>query len=128
MDGQAFLRETAALIASGWCTGAGARNSLGVAVEPFDESAIAWSLRGALAVVAEWPDTENDALRDALWGISGVIPDQELDGWNDATGRTQDDTLQMLAHADQPQGEPTAGLRPVARHLAPPPYSATYCS
>ena len=99
MDGQAFLRETAALIATGWCAGAGARNDLGGAVDPFDQSATAWSLRGALAVVAERPDAEAHALRDALWGISGVIPDQELDGWNDAAGRTQDDTLQMLAHA-----------------------------
>ena len=99
MDGQAFLRETAALIARGWCAGADACNSLGVAVEPFDESATTWSLRGALAVVAERPDADGTALRDALWGISGVIPDQELDGWNDAAGRTQDDTLQMLAHA-----------------------------
>lgn len=31
--------------------------------------------------------------------LSGVIDDWSLDGWNDAAGRTQDDTLQMLAHA-----------------------------
>lgn len=99
MDGDAFLRETAALIASGWCCGAEARNSSGAAVEADDPSATAWSLRGALAVVAERPEVEVDALRDALWGISGVIPDAELDGWNDAAGRTQADTLQMLARA-----------------------------
>lgn len=99
MDGQAFLRETAVLIASGWCCGAEARNGSGSAVEAFDRSATAWSLRGALAVVAERPDAEEGALRDALWGISGVIPDWELDNWNDAAGRTQEDTLQMLAHA-----------------------------
>ena len=99
MDGQAFLRETTALIASGWCCGAEARNGLGVAVEPFDRSANAWSLRGALALVCERSDAAHGALRDALWGISGVIDDWSLDGWNDAAGRTQDDTLQMLAHA-----------------------------
>lgn len=99
MDGHAFLRETAALIASGWCCGAEARNGSGAAVEADDPSATAWSLRGALSVVAERPDAEVDALRDAMWGISGVIPDSELDDWNDAAGRTQSDTLQMLAHA-----------------------------
>ncbi|HEY3576495.1 MAG TPA: hypothetical protein VGK68_00710 [Gaiellaceae bacterium] len=99
MDGHAFLRETAALIASGWCCGAEARNGSGAAVEADDPSATAWSLRGALSVVAERPDAEVDALRDAMWGISGVIPDSELDGWNDAVGRTQADTLQMLAQA-----------------------------
>ncbi|HEY3550522.1 MAG TPA: hypothetical protein VGK69_05665 [Gaiellaceae bacterium] len=99
MDGHAFLRETAALIASGWCCGAEARNSSGSAVEASDPSATAWSLRGALAVVSDRPDGGVDALRDALWGISGVIPDSELDGWNNAAGRTQGDTLQMLTHA-----------------------------
>ena len=34
-----------------------------------------------------------------MWGISGAIPDWELDGWNDAAGRTRGDTLQMLAQA-----------------------------
>ena len=99
MDGQAFLRETAALIASGWCSGAEARDASGSCVDVLDQSATAWSLRGALAVVAERTEAEEDALRDALWGISGVIPDWELDGWNDAAGRTQDDTLRMLAQA-----------------------------
>ena len=100
MDGQAFLRETAVLIASGWCCGAEARDGSGSAVDAFDPFATAWSLRGALAVVAERPDAEEGALRDALWGISGVIPDWELDGWNDTAGRTQDDALQMLACAE----------------------------
>lgn len=99
MDGRAFLRETAVLIASGWCRGAEARNRSGSAVEAVDHAATAWSLRGALAAVSQRPDAEADALRDALWGISGVIPDWELDGWNDAAGRTQADTLRMLAHA-----------------------------
>jgi hypothetical protein len=99
MDGQAFLRETAALIGRGWCCGAEARDRFGSAVEVADPSAAAWSLRGALALVSDRPDAEVDALREALWGISGVIPDSELDDWNDAAGRTQSDTLQMLAHA-----------------------------
>lgn len=84
------VRETTALIASGWCCGAEARTGLGVAVEPVDRSARAWSLRGALALVCERSDAADGALRDALWGISGVIDDWSLDGWNDAAGRTQD--------------------------------------
>lgn len=99
MDGNAFLREAAGLIANGWCRGAEARNGFGSAVPALDPSATAWSLRGALAVVSERRDADAAALRDALWGISGVIPDWELDGWNDAAGRTQGDTLEMLACA-----------------------------
>lgn len=99
MDGKAFLRETAVLIARGWCRGAEARNGSGSPVDASDPSATAWSLRGALAVVSDRPDAEANALRDALWGISGVISDSELDGWNDAAGRSQGDTLRMLANA-----------------------------
>lgn len=99
MDGHAFLRETAVLIARGWCCGAEARDGSGSAVDASDPAATAWSLRGALAVVSDRPDAEANALRDALWGISGVIPDSELDGWNDTAGRSQEDTLRMLYQA-----------------------------
>jgi hypothetical protein len=43
--------------------------------------------------------------RSALWGISGVIPDTSLDAWNDAPGRTQEDTLQMLGDAENTLNE-----------------------
>jgi hypothetical protein len=62
-------------------------------------TATAWSLLGALAAVSERPRSSESCLRDALWGISGVIPDWSLDAWNDADGRTQADTLRMLADA-----------------------------
>ena len=97
MDGQAFLRETAGLIESGWCRGAAARDCYGEAVEVSDPSATAWSLAGALAAVSERPDCHGTCLRDALWSIAGVIPDTSLDAWNDRAGRSE--TLQMLAHA-----------------------------
>lgn len=99
MDGQGFLRETAILIERGWCCGADARDHAGLAVAASDAGATQWSLIGALVAVSERPESDERALRDALWGISGVIPDSSLDGWNDASGRTQFDTLQMLAAA-----------------------------
>ena len=100
MDGQTFLRRTADLISSGWCRGAEARDHSGSPIEPSDPAAISWSLRGALAAVSERPDADEKTLRDALWGISGVIPDASLDVWNDAPGRTREDTLQMLNAAE----------------------------
>lgn len=99
MDGQAFLSETADLIESGWCRGADARDRRGRAVAASDPTATAWSLLGALVAISERPGCDGKSLRDALWGISGVIPDSSLDAWNDRSGRTQGETLRMLAHA-----------------------------
>lgn len=49
--------------------------------------------------------TDEKTLRDALWGISGVIPDASLDVWNDAPGRTQEQALQMLDDAESTLNE-----------------------
>lgn len=99
MNGHDVLHETAQLIHRGWCCGADARDRFGLAVAASDPTATAWSLPGALALVSERPDAGLAALTDALWGISGVIPDSSLAGWNDAPGRSQDETLRMLAGA-----------------------------
>ena len=100
MDGQAFLRETARLIGAGWCRDADARDSEGAAVGASDPSATAWSLLGALVAVSERLDGDTRALRDALWGITGVMPEASLDGWNNAHGRTQHAILRMLVDAE----------------------------
>ena len=105
MDGQTFLRRTADLISHGWCSGAEARDHSGAPIAASDPAATSWSLRGALAAVSAHPDTDERMLREALWGISGVIPDASLDAWNDAAGRTRDDTLQMLDEAENTLNE-----------------------
>lgn len=115
MNGHDFLRETKALIRQGWCRGADARDSAGNAVAAYDPAARSWSLTGALALVSERPDASLGALSDALWGISGVIPGSSLDGWNNAAGRSQSETLHMLVRAcasltEQPPPETTAQL------------------
>lgn len=107
MNGNDVLAETARLIRKGWCAGADARDCFGLAVAASDPAATAWSLPGALAVVSERPGVGPAALREALWGVSGVIADSSLEGWNDAPGRSQDETLRMLEGAsasltDQP--------------------------
>ena len=99
MDGHDILRETAGLIRQGWCRGADARDDAGNAVSAYATTARAWSLTGALAVVAEMPGASLVSLGDALWGISGVISDSVLDDWNNARGRKQTDVLQMLEHS-----------------------------
>jgi hypothetical protein len=105
VDGETFLRRTAYLISHGWCRGAVARDHSGSPIAPSDPAAISWSLLGALAAVSAQPDTNEKTLREALWGISGVIPDTSLDAWNDAPGRTQEDTLQMLGDAENTLSE-----------------------
>ena len=99
MSGQTVLRDTAELIQGGWCCGADARDCHGEAVTASDPDATAWSLLGALVAVSDRPGITSTDLREALWGISGVIPDHSLDGWNDAAGRTQGDALEMLDRA-----------------------------
>lgn len=99
VNGHDVLRETSALIEQGWCCGADARDCFGNAVRAGDPDATAWSLTSALAAVSERPDADLAALGEALWGISGVISDWSLDAWNDEPGRSQDDTLEMLASA-----------------------------
>ena len=115
MNGHDYLHETARLIRRGWCSGADARDRRGAAVPAADPAAVAWSLAGALAHVSERRDASLSALSDALWGISGVIPDSSLDAWNNASGRTQAATLHMLASAStslsrQPPPETTSQL------------------
>jgi hypothetical protein len=109
MNGHEFLHEAATLIGQGWCCGADARDCYGTAVAASDATATAWSLLGALALVSE--RAGSGALTDALWGISGVIPDWSLEDWNDAPGRSQKETLRMLANAstnlaEQPPPDP----------------------
>ena len=100
MSGQAFLRETAGLIQRGWCCGADARNCPGDEVSASHPAATSWSLLGALVAISERPDADTRALKEALWGISGVIPDASLNAWNNTHGRTQTDTLHMLTLAE----------------------------
>jgi hypothetical protein len=99
MNGHDVLRETATLIGQGWCRGADARDSFRSAVAASDPAATAWSLPGALALVSQRHEANLGALWDALWGISGVIPDWSLEDWNDASGRKQAHALRMLAGA-----------------------------
>ncbi|HKO29059.1 MAG TPA: hypothetical protein VJU80_16495 [Solirubrobacteraceae bacterium] len=99
MNGHDFLKETATVIRTGWCSGADARDSAGKAVPVHDPAARAWSLTAALALVSERSGASLSSLSDALWGISGVIPDWSLDAWNNAAGRSQTEALQMLDDA-----------------------------
>ena len=99
MNGHDVLREAATLIRAGWCCGADARDCLGIAVAASDPTAVSWSLVGALARVSDQRDADLGSLKAALWGISGVISDCSLEDWNDAPGRSQGETLRMLAGA-----------------------------
>jgi hypothetical protein len=97
MSGDDFLHETAAVIHAGWCSGADARDSSGRAVELHDREGLVAHRRSRPRLRAT--RRHSGRLGDALWGISGVIPDWSLDAWNNVAGRNQAETLEMLADA-----------------------------
>jgi hypothetical protein len=96
MDGDSVLRATSTLIRRGWCCGADARDDAGEAVDALDPAASAWSLAGALGVVALRDGVALEDVAHALAGLAVVVVDPSLDNWNDRPGRTQAETLDAL--------------------------------
>src|SRR3954447_738860 len=100
-----MLKYARALLATGWCQGAEARDENGEPVAPWDELAVSWSLRGALAAVTH--DAEADAVALGL-GLLALalalhVPTDELRAWNDDRRGTErdviaayDDALELL--------------------------------
>ncbi len=97
-----LLTRVQELVERGWCQGVDAIDSGGSAVKPWDPSAEAWSLLGAL--VCSWDELTEDGitfadLTIALDAIATFVPDSSLATWNDDTRRSQEDVLTMLRAA-----------------------------
>ena len=85
-----MLRFARALLATGWCQGAEARDEQGEAVDPQDETAESWSLTGAIkTVVSDVGDDNQEAEQLARTALAVVlaIPVEQLQSWNDSPQR-----------------------------------------
>jgi hypothetical protein len=97
--GEEFLLRAAELIARGWCKNALARDRYGRQVEPWSETAVAWSLLGAL--MKGWYDSEGrdfvafEAAYESLAQATGG----RLEEWNGARWRTAWHVLKAVERA-----------------------------
>jgi hypothetical protein len=103
--GHDMLAHARDLIASSWTQQADARDTHGVAVDPWDPAAVSWSVLGALVASYErlvWidgPCEALEALASACLVLSSVVHSNSLQQWNDMPGRTSGDVLGALDDA-----------------------------
>jgi hypothetical protein len=102
--GLTMLEIARQLVGSGWCQGADARNADGHEVDPWDPSAICWSLLGALVAALE-REAERagtlalEHLAAALSALADVLFASSLVDWNDSPDRSQQEVVDLLAEA-----------------------------
>jgi hypothetical protein len=89
------------LVLSGWCQDVDARAADGAEVQPWQATAVAWSLLGSLvAALEEAADHGRELplgyLAAALRELANFVDDDSLAGWNDDDDRTQADVAATL--------------------------------
>jgi hypothetical protein len=99
-----LLRRACELVRSGWSQHADARTAEGAEAQPWRETAVAWSLLGALVAALEERSDRGrelplDDLAAALNELAEVIDDDSLAHWNDEPSRTKDDVTGALEAA-----------------------------
>jgi hypothetical protein len=99
-----LLQRACDLVRSGWSQHADARSAEGVEAEPWQETAVAWSLLGALVAALEERsdrgcDLPLEDLAAALNELAERVDDDSLTNWNDEPGRTHDDVVETLEAA-----------------------------
>ena len=99
-----LLHGACELVRSGWSQHADARSAEGVPVQPWQKSAVAWSLLGALVATLEQRsdhgrDLPLDHLAAALNELAKLIDDDSLTDWNDEPLRTQAEVINTLGAA-----------------------------
>ena len=97
------LRGAAALVRSGWCQGAFAKDSTGCHVPPHSPTAMAWDIFGAVSRSAGGDGNLAAAALHRLDVMSGEEP-MNASGlavmtWNDKHGRTVSDVADLLERA-----------------------------
>jgi len=118
-EARVVLHGAHRLIESGWCRNADARDSGGLAVEPWDPHACSWSLLGALVAQTEPARIERGelelaALQQALAALANALLADSLSEWNDCPGRTAADVTAVLSHAMDELRAPAAVLERAA--------------
>jgi hypothetical protein len=101
MKGPQLLRNAHELVERGWCQGAEARDTDGVATGVSAVDAASWSLLGALqAGTVSDPTTEIQDIGNAVAALAEVILDPSLANWNDSETRTKLEVLKVLEDAE----------------------------
>ena len=101
MKGSELRQNAGSLLEQGWCQGAEARDSNGVATHVVSSNAAAWSLLGALqATSVSDPSTQLQDVGDAVAALAEVIADPSLANWNDSELRTKLEVLSVLREAE----------------------------
>lgn len=101
MLGQDLLLGATRLIALGWVQGVDAIDAAGSPVEPWDDTAVAWSLLGALVAALErrTPSGQPPPVSELAAACSALVDyvnHDILSTWNDARERTQGQVLAAL--------------------------------
>jgi hypothetical protein len=104
--GLRVLADARGFVDRGWCQHTDARDAAGAEVEPWDERAVAWSLLGAIVAVLEREARERgevplEELAASLYALADVVDVDSLAEWNDAPGRTKEQTTDALAQAQK---------------------------
>jgi hypothetical protein len=103
-----LLDRACELVRGGWSQHADARSTDGQPAQPWHETAVAWSLLGALVAALEvrggGRDLPLDDLAAALDELAVFVDDDSLADWNDAPSRTQHDVVSALASAAHAAG------------------------
>jgi hypothetical protein len=99
-----LLRRAQHLVCDGWSQHADARAADGSVVQPWQDTAVAWSLLGALVAALEEQvdhggELPLDGLAAALHELANVVDDDSLAGWNDEPSRTQAGVAAVLSAA-----------------------------
>lgn len=104
IDAAGLLRDARGRVEHGWCQHAAACDRAGHSVDPWEPSADAWSLLGAIVAGTEPSRLETgeltlDELQAALGALAKVIDDPSLALWNDQPGRAAAEVVQVLDEA-----------------------------
>jgi hypothetical protein len=101
-----LLHRACELVRSGWSQHADARSADGLEVQPWQETAVCWSLLGALvAALEELADGRRElpleGLAAALDALALFVDDDSLTSWNDDRLRSQRDVVTALEAAER---------------------------
>ena len=102
------LRSAAALVRSGWCAGAFAKNAGGGHVHPMSAYAVAWDVFGAVCRAAAG---DGNLAEDALRRVDSICGEEPKGcaglasmSYNDRNGRTSEEVAYLLERAAIAEG------------------------
>ena len=118
-----YLKAARAFIVRGWVQGPLAVDSTGLAVPPHSSNAVAWDMMGSIYAAGKEAGPHPQQHREAMEAIRMQIPPMptmQLSTFNDASGRTKEEILDVfdkaIAMASEPVGAFTIQERAAAEY------------